>query len=136
MKITLDLPEEQLAKFGITDETPLGMAQILITKAIEEQIPYRFVLECIENIGDRDTGDELWSSGGTYYAGYYYDKILADSNVSDFRGTFLNEDDFLNCFIVKEASPEVAKAMCAEGYTDMFEKFLPKDKEKTVEKGE
>ena len=43
-------------------------------------------------------------------------------------------DDFLNCFNVKESSPEVAKVMCAAGYTDMLEKFLPENKEKLIEK--
>ena len=135
MKITLDLPEEQLAKFGITNETPIDMAQTIITQAIEEQIPYRFVLECIEEYYSDEDG-VLWNEGGIYHVEYYYDIILADSNKSNYLGTYLSEDVFMNYFKVKEASPEVAKVMCAAGYTDMFEKFLPKDKEKSVEKGE
>ena len=126
MKITLDLSEERLAKFGITNDTPPEMANTIISKAIDEQIPYRFVLECIQDVA-LDDYENLWTAGETYKVEYYCDKILADSDSNDFQGTFMDEEDFLNNFIVKEVSPDTAKVMINEGYTDMFEHFLPEN---------
>ncbi len=122
-EVTLKLAPSLLAKFGIDESTPDSMIPDIILKAIDEQIPYRFTLKCIK---DFEVSDEIfWSKGETCRVEYKYDSILADSETSSYRRTFLSEDDFLNCFVVESVSPEVAKCMCKEGYTGMFEQFLP-----------
>lgn len=131
MKITVDLDENQLAKLGITNETSAEIAQLLLSQAIEEQIPYRFVLECNRDVyGDNGEGEiiPVWIEGCKYHVEYYRDIILADSGISNFCGTNLLEDDFLNYFEVAEVSPEVAHIMVFEkGYGSMFERFLPEN---------
>ncbi len=126
MNVNIEITEEQLNKLGVSEPQDI---QDRISKLIDD-MPCSFIAKCISNIGYNDT--LYWKEGYEYRIEYRPDIIMADSEKSDFCSTHLAEFDFMDCFKVVEAEPNVAKAMCDEGYGDMFVDFLDKEKEKEL----
>ena len=124
MKVTLDISDEMLDKLGISYDISSDDAKNIIMDALDWKIPVEFQVKCKEDIYSKPEG-LLYSEGGVYNVAYYNDKILINSNFSDYAGTLLAEDDFMNKFEVCHADLNVARYMYHEGYGDMFFFFFP-----------
>lgn len=95
-KFTIHLSKDQLVKLGLNPEDTLdSTVSIAIAKLIANTFD-TFKATCTENLVV--DGEELFTEGNTYKIQRTNNGYLANSNTNDFMGTYINEDDFAECF--------------------------------------